>query len=169
MKADSSVKLRASQFHDTYFYDQDIFSWKKADHYFLGVVIYDILRGRRPFPKDDIGGAANYILKGGRPSRPQGNVGKLFVDGIWKVLDLCWDIRRAVTMGDRRSAKDILQHLEQIPSPLRLSHGVDLDMETDPGDVLPVFVGPPESGRRLSSFPGPLLIILVAPTTRLSS
>ena len=116
--------------------------------------MYEILSGRQPFFQSDDFAVMFHVRKGRRPSRPQGNVGKLFTDDIWEILELCWRHQP----GDRMSAKDVLSRLERVQSPLRLPFGADGGTETNIGDVLP------KPGTVFSSVPGSLLIFLrVAP------
>jgi len=104
---------------------------KESDCYALGMVIYEVLSGQMPFSQDRDAETMLRVLDGTRPRRPQGNVGELFTDGIWEILELCWKHQP----GDRISAEEVLLRLEQIRSPLRLPDDVDEeDTETVTGD-----------------------------------
>lgn len=128
---------------------------KESDCYALGMVIFEVLSGQVPFSQNDHWVVRFHVMHGRRPSRPQGNMGELFTDGIWEILELCWKHQP----GDRISAKDVLLHLEQIQSPLQLPPGVGGDVEADISDILP------DPGMLFSSVPGSLLIIHVGSTT----
>jgi hypothetical protein len=68
------------------------------------------------------------------PERPQGNGGKYFTDGIWRVMQFCWKSQPR----DRIRAKDVLlglegpflggnttqqrQHRRRLPSTIPLTH-----------------------------------------------
>ncbi|KAF9644746.1 kinase-like protein [Thelephora ganbajun] len=82
---------------------------RESDCYALGMLVYEVLSGRVPFAP--AASPIPKILRGERPARPQGEGGKLFTDGIWKVVELCW--RRQPR--DRASAKDIFRYLEGAP------------------------------------------------------
>ena len=100
---------------------------KKSDCYALGMVIYEVLSGQTPFSPFREAEVVRMVLNGERPSRPQGDEGKLFTDEIWQILELCWEQRP----GDRLSAKGILLGLEGNLSPSRPPSDIDADVETD--------------------------------------
>jgi len=102
---------------------------KESDCYALGMVIYEVLSGRPPFASYSLLAIMSKVLDDERPERPRGSAGKLFTDGIWAILELCWKHQP----GDRISAKDVLLRLEQIPSPLRPPSDVDGDSEVYSG------------------------------------
>ncbi|KAF9642512.1 kinase-like protein [Thelephora ganbajun] len=103
---------------------------RESDCYALGMVIYEVLSGQVPFNACTPFSIFVKVLDDERPARPQGEGGKLFTDGIWKVVELCWKRQP----GDRASAKHVLRYLEGIPSLPRPSSNVDADAETGPGD-----------------------------------
>ena len=105
-------------------------STKESDCYALGMVIYEILSGQTPFSPSKAPVVMRKVLNGERPEKPQGNTGKYFTDGIWRVMQSCWKHRPR----DRIRAKDILLGLEGNPASSRLSSDVDEDMETDRDD-----------------------------------
>lgn len=78
---------------------------KASDCYSLGMVIYEILRGKAPFYQHTSYAVIMRILEGERPLRPQQG---RFTDGIWEILELCWEHKPA----DRISAKAVLRYLE---------------------------------------------------------
>ncbi|KAF9643873.1 kinase-like protein [Thelephora ganbajun] len=101
-----------------------------SDCYALGMVIYEVLSGQAPFAAYSPFSALTKVLRGERPKRPQGEGGRLFTDGIWEVVELCWKREP----GDRASAKDVFQCLGGTPSLSRPSFNVDDDAETDSDD-----------------------------------
>ena len=80
---------------------------KESDCYALGMVIYQILTGLKPFGEGNRTKITRRVLSGERPERPQGELGKFFTDDIWDMLQGCWTERST----DRPSARDILRHL----------------------------------------------------------
>lgn len=90
---------------------------KESDCYALGMVIYEVLSGQVPFRfwRDFV--AMQKVIGGLRPERPEGEMGMLFTDSIWELVQLCWMHQP----GDRISAENVLLGLEWNPSPLRLS------------------------------------------------
>jgi serine/threonine protein kinase len=103
---------------------------KESDLYALGMVIYKVLSGRRPFAKYKHSAIADAVLAGRRPGRPRGKDGKLFTDEIWGALELCWKDQPQ----DRISASAVLLCLEGDPPPLGPSFNIDGDAETGNGD-----------------------------------
>ena len=126
----------------------DHFPWKESDCYSLGMVIYEVLSGQQPFFQRSDADAMRHILNGGRPRKPHGPMRQLFTGDICEILEHCWKHQPS----ERISAKDVLQRLEKIPSPLNLPPG---------GDT--------ETGMFLSFVPGSLLITFAGSTGRLSS
>jgi len=90
---------------------------KESDCYALGMVIYEVLSGWTPFYPYEGLVVVQMVLDGERPKRPQGDEGKLFTDGIWGTLELCWKPQP----HDRISAKTVLLSLE----------GSDREVETN--------------------------------------
>ena len=58
-----------------------------SDCYALGMVIYEILSGKAPFPgcRDFI--VIQRVLRGEHPERPEG---EQFTDDVWRTLECCW-------------------------------------------------------------------------------
>ena len=79
---------------------------KESDCYALGMVIYEILSGRAPFASSLA--PILKILRGDRPERPQGAEGVSFTDGIWRMLERCWNTQPS----KRISAETVLLCLE---------------------------------------------------------
>jgi serine/threonine protein kinase len=117
---------------------------KGSDCFALGMVIYEVLSGKRPFATDKDSVIARMILDGHRPRRPQGKEGGLFTDVIWGALELCWKDQPQ----DRISVSAILRPLEGHPPLLRPSP--DADAETGSDDQSDV-----GSGMFFPSYPWP--------------
>jgi serine/threonine protein kinase len=61
---------------------------KYSDCYALGMVIFEVLSGQVPFPRDDnIYTVVAKVARGERPKRPEG---KWFTNELWKTLEQCW-------------------------------------------------------------------------------
>jgi len=104
------------------------YSTKESDCYALGMVIYEVLSGQKPYAPSKAFVIIPKVLGGERPARPQGEEGKLFTDAIWGVLEHCWKPQPS----DRKSAKAVLPCLEGTPLPLQpSSSNVDRDLEAD--------------------------------------
>jgi serine/threonine protein kinase len=101
---------------------------KESDCYALGMVIYEVLSGEAPFPQAKF--LILSILSGTRPERPQGDEGKLFTDGIWKVVERCWER----DPDERPTAEGVLKCLEGDLSPLRSPPDMVGDTKTSPND-----------------------------------
>ena len=103
---------------------------KESDCYALGMVIYEVLSGQRPYNEFVYPGVLRRVLGGKCPDRPQGEEGKLFTDAIWRLLKLCWKPQPS----DRPSAKTVLLCLEGAspPSgpPSDTNGGGETDLET---------------------------------------
>ena len=80
-----------------------------SDCYALGMVVYQILTGSKPFGEGNCTDIARRVLDGVRPERPRGELGKFFTDDIWDILQHCW----RTYSGERPSARGILQPLKR--------------------------------------------------------
>ena len=99
---------------------------KESDCYALGMVIYEVLSGEVPFATTHLEFAVIVkVLEGERPKRPEGDSGKLFTNGIWEMLNLCWKSQPQ----DRINARNVLLVLEGDMSLLTPASNVDEDME----------------------------------------
>jgi len=85
---------------------------KHSDCYALGMVIYEVLSGRVPFPRYSDYTVVARVVNGERPVRPRGAKGMRFTDDIWGILECCWK----PCPGDRPRIKDALQCLEKVSS-----------------------------------------------------
>ena len=99
---------------------------KGSDCYALGMVIYEVISGERPFAAYPTIAVAGKVLNGDRPNRPQGKKGELFTDDIWDTLELCWKYQP----HDRISASAVLLRLEGHPPLPMPSSNRDGDAET---------------------------------------
>ena len=81
---------------------------KESDCYALGMVIYEVLGGCVPFGTSNFLVVLRNVLNGERPESPQGEAGKLFTGGIWRVVERCW----RTDPRERASARDVLRCLE---------------------------------------------------------
>jgi serine/threonine protein kinase len=119
---------------------------KEADCYALGMVIYEVLSGQKPFAPSKGPVLRRKIVDGERPSRPRGKEGEVFTDEIWGALELCWKPRPR----DRISASAVLLRLEGHPPLVRPSFGVgggvkpgsdnQLDTATKDSSTFPHFI-----------------------------
>jgi serine/threonine protein kinase len=106
---------------------------KASDCYALGMTIYEILSGKVPFYEYSTYAAVLKILEGKRPTRPQESEGGRLTDGIWEMLERCWQHQPA----ERICARAVLLHLEGGPAPLGPPSDSNGDMMmTDDGDQL---------------------------------
>ena len=77
---------------------------RESDCYALGMVVYEILSGCRPFGADNSFDILRKVLEGERPERPQGEAGNRFNNDIWDVVERCW----RTEPKERASARDVL-------------------------------------------------------------
>ena len=103
---------------------------KESDCYALGMVIYEVLSGLKPYAPYRGPAVIRKVLDGERPERPQGNEGKLLTEGVWRVVQLCWKPQP----GDRTSAKAVLVGLKGGLSSRSSSPSTDEGVPTDTDD-----------------------------------
>ena len=98
---------------------------KESDCYALGMVVYEVISGRAPFAPSKA--PVLKILRGEHPERPQE---ARFTDGIWRMLELCWNRQP----GDRPSLNTVFRCLQDVAQPLGAYSDVGGDAETDAND-----------------------------------
>lgn len=83
---------------------------KSSDCYALGMVVYEVLSGHKPFYRCAVClVVVHRVLRGERPERPQEIEGEWFTGGIWGILEHCWKREPS----DRPSINSVLQCLEE--------------------------------------------------------
>ena len=124
---------------------------KRSDCYALGMVIYEVLSKKMPFSRDHDNLVIAKIIRGERPGRPRGVIGRWFTNEVWGVLESCWKH----TPRDRPGIRDVLQCLENAsrswipnsqttPDPLESS----TDDSTDDSESLSLSQGVPSHSSR---------------------
>lgn len=83
---------------------------KSSDCYALGMVVYEVLRGKVPFYRDTNLSVVVMVSDGQRPKRPQGAKGAWFGDNVWNLLQRCWE----PSPGDRPGIEDVLDLLGDV-------------------------------------------------------
>lgn len=110
---------------------------KESDSYALGMVILEVLSGRSPFKQFRDVIVMRMVLEGKRPERPNGPEGEWFTDGLWQILNLCWESQRET----RPSVGTVLDFLEQVSEtwkPPSLQVVQDVEMAEDEWDLTTV-------------------------------
>ena len=87
----------------------------ESDCYALGVVIYEVLSGQKPFAQCREPAVIRKVIDGERPERPQGAVCAWFVDEIWGMVERCWESRPE----NRPDVGAVLQCLERVSERFR--------------------------------------------------
>ena len=103
----------------------------ESDCYALGMVIYEVLSGQKPFAQCREPTVIRKVIDGERPERPQETAGAWFVDDVWEVVKRCWEPRPE----NRPDVKTVLQCLEWVPERLQPSPYMDDDGGTDATDT----------------------------------
>ena len=81
---------------------------KSSDCYALGMVIYEVLSGQKPYFGYGNPAAVVRVHKGEHPVRPEGAQGRWFTDDVWNMLERCWER----SPGDRPRVEIVLRCLE---------------------------------------------------------
>lgn len=79
-----------------------------SDRYALGMVIYEVLSGQKPYSAYRGRAISVRILRGERPVRPKGAKGGWFTDEIWSISERCWSHHPSKRPG----VEDVLRCLE---------------------------------------------------------
>ena len=104
---------------------------RESDCYALGMVVLEVLSGRRPFMSDQDHIVMRKVMDGGRPGKPEGPEGAWFTDELWGMLEQCW----AARPENRPSVEETLECLERVSRAWEpLSQGVDRDVGADEDD-----------------------------------
>jgi len=82
---------------------------KHSDCYALGMVIYEVLSGRVPFPDHNVCAVVAKVSRGERPGRPQDAGKGWFTDSVWMMVQSCWTSER----DHRPKIEDVLRCLEE--------------------------------------------------------
>jgi len=106
----------------------------ESDCYAMGMVIYEVLTGRVPFPLVSNHVVSGIVIQGDRPQRPGEPTGAWFTDGLWNMLGLCWatEPQRRPGIG---GVRECLERIASTWKPLRLQ--VNENVEKDEGDSDP--------------------------------
>ena len=79
---------------------------ESSDCYALGMVVFEVLSGKKPLYMHQRDAVVGRVLNGERPERPEGG---WFTDHIWSVLERCWKPEP----GNRPSVNCVLRCLEE--------------------------------------------------------
>ena len=118
--------------------DPDLFGFKdsrptkESDCYALGMVVLEVLSGRPPFTPDKDFIVIRKVIDGERPGRPEGPEGAWFTDDLWRMLELCWEVRP----NSRPSIEAVLECLERVSGAWKPPfHEVGEDIGTNRDDL----------------------------------
>ena len=81
---------------------------KKCDCYSLGMVMYEVLSGKKPFSQYEGYSIIVRIHQGELPMKSQGAEGRWLTDGVWNILERCWER----SPSNRPKVEDVLCCLE---------------------------------------------------------
>ena len=104
---------------------------KESDCYALGMVVYEVLRGRAPFALCTNFVVMRKVIEGERPGRPEGLERVWFTDDLWRMLQLCWSPQPK----NRPTLEAVLECLKRASTTWRpLPPSADGDVEADAAD-----------------------------------
>lgn len=83
-------------------------SSKEADVYALGMAVYQVLTGKRPFFTWRIAEVVHAVISGGRPPKPENAEEIGMTDIVWDLLTECWREDRTT----RPTAVEVLRNCE---------------------------------------------------------
>ena len=133
----SSVKGGTTRWMSPELLNPELFGFKvsrptrESDCYALGMVVLEVLSGRRPFTSDQDFIVMRKVMDGERPGRPEGPEGAWFTDDLWRMLQLCW----AARPENRPSVEAALDCLERVSKAWEPpSQEVDGDVGADEDD-----------------------------------
>ena len=98
---------------------------KEADIYALGMTIYQVLTGMRPFLPRRRARIIHAVILGERPAKPEGAEKIMMADDVWGLLRECWQEDLAVR-PDITKVLELLRSIageREIPSSLRVHAG----------------------------------------------
>jgi len=99
---------------------------KQSDCYALGMVVYEVLSGEKPYTPFEGPALLRKVLGSEPPDRPQGAQGEWLTDSIWLTLRLCWSPHP----DGRPGLEAVLLCLQGSTQQWRSSYG-ERDIETD--------------------------------------
>jgi len=83
---------------------------KGSDHYALGMVIFEVLSGHRPYAGNQQYIVIRKVIEGTHPEKPQG---PWFTDDLWGTLEQCWSSQPK----DRPAPEAVLEFLNKFKGP----------------------------------------------------
>lgn len=115
--------------HPSQFGFKDSRPTKESDRYALGMVAYEVLRGKVPFATSPDFIVMRKVVDGERPERPEGVQGLWFTDDLWEMLDRCWVTQPTSRLG----IEAVLECLEQVSEAWEPS-SLQVDEDEEPGE-----------------------------------